>query len=78
MVHCGFEASAVADIVKHPLKALGVTLRGVKTDGPMAVDISLANQRPADYVFSQHVEERLAQIKATNPRARKVARVAAE
>jgi hopanoid biosynthesis associated radical SAM protein HpnH len=78
MVHCGFEASAVADIVKHPLKALQVTLRGVKTDGPMAVDISLANQRPADYVFSQHVEERLAQIKATNPRARKVARVAAE
>ncbi|HEY3799875.1 MAG TPA: adenosyl-hopene transferase HpnH [Caulobacteraceae bacterium] len=75
MVHCGFEASAVADIVKHPLKALGVTLRGVRTDGPMAEDISLANQRPADFVFSQHVEERLAQIKAANPRARKVARV---
>jgi hypothetical protein len=41
----------------------------------MAVDISLDKQRPAEYVFSEHVEERLAQIKAANPRARKVARV---
>ena len=75
MVHCGFEASAVADIVKHPLKALGVTLRGVRTDGPMAPDIPIDNQRPAKYVFSSHVDERLAEIKAANPRARKVARV---
>jgi hopanoid biosynthesis associated radical SAM protein HpnH len=75
MVHCGFEASAVADIVKHPLKALGVTLRGVRTDGPMAPDIPIDNQRPAEYVFSSHVDERLAEIKAANPRARKVARV---
>ena len=75
MVHSGFEASAVADIVKHPLKALAVTMRGVKTDGPMAEDIPLEHQRPAEYVFSAHVEERLAQIRAGNPRARKVARV---
>jgi hopanoid biosynthesis associated radical SAM protein HpnH len=75
MVHCGFEASAVADIVKHPLKALGVTLRGVRTDGPMAPDIPVDKQRPAEFVFSGQVEERLAQIKAANPRARKVARV---
>jgi len=78
MVHCGFEASAVADIVKHPLKALSVTLRGVRTDGPMAPDIPIDNQRPADFVFSAHVEKRLAEIRATNPRARKVARVPAE
>jgi hopanoid biosynthesis associated radical SAM protein HpnH len=77
MVHCGFEASAVADIVKHPLKALAVTLRGVRTDGPMAPDIPIDNQRPADFVFSAHVEKRLAEIRATNPRARKVARVPA-
>jgi hopanoid biosynthesis associated radical SAM protein HpnH len=75
MVHCGFEASAVADIVKHPLRALGVTLRGVRTDGPMAPDIPVDKQRPAEFVFSGQVEERLAQIKAANPRARKVARV---
>ena len=75
MVHSGFEASAVADTVKRPLKALSVMLRGVRTDGPMAEDIPIDNQRPAEYVFSQHVEERLAQIRASNPKARKVARV---
>jgi hopanoid biosynthesis associated radical SAM protein HpnH len=74
MVHSGFEASAVADTVKHPLKALGVLVRGVRTDGPMAEDISLANQRPAEYVFAGHVEEKLAEIKSANPRAKKVAR----
>ncbi|MGH6972084.1 MAG: hypothetical protein ACREEQ_10785, partial [Caulobacteraceae bacterium] len=74
MVHSGFEASAVADTVKHPMKALGVKLRGIKTDGPMAPDIPLDRQRPAQFVFSKHVEERLAEIKAANPRARKVAR----
>jgi hopanoid biosynthesis associated radical SAM protein HpnH len=74
MVHSGFEASAVADTVKHPLRALSVMVRGVRTDGPMAPDISIANQRPADYVFTEHVEEKLAEIKAANPRAKKVAR----
>ncbi|MFI4934124.1 MAG: adenosyl-hopene transferase HpnH [Caulobacterales bacterium] len=74
MVHSGFEASAVIDTVKHPLKALAVTLRGVRTDGPMAPDIPIDNQRPAKFVFSKHVEERLEQIRATQPRAKKVAR----
>jgi hopanoid biosynthesis associated radical SAM protein HpnH len=57
MVHSGYEATAVMDAVKHPLKALGVTLRGVELDKPMAPEIPLENQRPADYVFSRHVEE---------------------
>ncbi|HXQ16876.1 MAG TPA: adenosyl-hopene transferase HpnH [Caulobacteraceae bacterium] len=74
MVHSGFEASAVADTVKRPLTALRVMLRGVRTDGPMAPDIPLDKQRPAEYVFTQHVDEKLAEIKATQPRARKVAR----
>ncbi len=75
MVHSGFEASAVQDMVKHPLKALGVTLRGVRTEGPMAPDISIANQRPAQEFFSGHVERKLAEIKAKNPRANKVSNV---
>ena len=62
MVHCGFEATAVTDTIKHPLKALMVTLRGVKTTGQMAPEISLANQRPAEFVFSRHVEQKLAEI----------------
>jgi hopanoid biosynthesis associated radical SAM protein HpnH len=65
MVHSGFEASAVADTVRRPLKALSVALRGVRTDGPMAQDISLENQRSAKFVFSGHVGEKLAQIRST-------------
>ena len=64
MVHSGFEATAVADTVKHPLKAAMVTLRGVDTSKPMVKDISLDKQRPADYVFSSHVEKKLAEIRA--------------
>ena len=63
MVHCGFEGTAVADSVKHPWKMLPLTLRGVKTEGPMAPDIPLDNQRPAEFVFSTHVERKLAEIR---------------
>jgi hopanoid biosynthesis associated radical SAM protein HpnH len=69
MVHCGFEGTAVAHSVKNPLKVAMLALTGIKTDGPMAKDISLDNQRKADFVFSSHVEKKLAEIKAKNPRA---------
>ena len=38
MLHSGFEPSAVNDMIKHPLKALWLFLRGPRTDGPMAAD----------------------------------------
>jgi hopanoid biosynthesis associated radical SAM protein HpnH len=63
MVHSGYEATAVMDSVKHPLKALRVAVNGVTTDGDMVPEISLENQRPAEYVFSRHVEESLAKLK---------------
>ena len=63
MVHSGYEASAVQDAVRHPLKALSVGLRGVRTEGAMAREIPLADQRPAQYVFSRHVEQKLAEIR---------------
>jgi hopanoid biosynthesis associated radical SAM protein HpnH len=62
MVHSGFEATAVQDAVKHPLKAMAVAMRGVQTEGEMAPEISLENQRPAEYVFSRHVERMMAGI----------------
>ena len=71
MVHCGFEGTATTDAVKNPLKMFMVSMRGVKTDGPMAPDISLANQRKADYVFSDHVEKKLTEIRIANPKASK-------
>ncbi|HVV60664.1 MAG TPA: adenosyl-hopene transferase HpnH [Pseudolabrys sp.] len=64
MVHCGYEATAVQDTIKNPLKALAVTMRGVRTDGEMAPDIPLDRQRPAQYVFSRHVESRVREIRA--------------
>jgi hopanoid biosynthesis associated radical SAM protein HpnH len=76
MVHCGFEGTSVVDSIKHPWKLLPVTARGVKTEGPMAPEISLANQRPAEFVFSGHVEKKLSQIRATQANPKKV--VAAE
>jgi len=39
MAHCGFEGTAVADAVAHPLKALTVALRGPRVSGPMAPDL---------------------------------------
>ncbi len=35
MAHCGYEATAVEDMLKNPLKALLVSVRGPKTDGDM-------------------------------------------
>ncbi|WP_373377441.1 adenosyl-hopene transferase HpnH [Cupriavidus nantongensis] len=70
MVHSGYEATAVADTFAHPLKALGVSLRGVRTSGPMAPDIALDRQRPAEYVFSRHVEIKLEEIQRTRPPAK--------
>ena len=78
MVHSGFEASAVTDIMKNPLKALAVSVRGVRTQGPMAQDISRAKERKAEFVFSSHVDKMLAEVRASNPKSRKVQREPAE
>jgi hopanoid biosynthesis associated radical SAM protein HpnH len=69
MVHSGYEATAVQDAVRHPLRALKVGLSGVRTDGPMAPEIPLAHQRPAQYVFSRHVEHALVEIRARETKA---------
>ena len=75
MTHCGFEGTAVADSLKNPLKLAKVTLAGVKTYGPMAPDIPLDKARPGDFVFSAHVQQKLAEIRKANPRAKKTAKV---
>jgi len=73
MVHSGYEATSVMDAVAHPLKTISVFLNGPKTEGPMAPDIPLTNQRPAEFMFSKHVENRMAELAHTKP-----AKVAAE
>jgi hopanoid biosynthesis associated radical SAM protein HpnH len=63
MVHSGYEASAVAETVRKPWRAAAQVMRGIRTEGKMAPDISLDNQRPAEYVFGQHVEAALKRIR---------------
>jgi hypothetical protein len=70
MVHSGFEATAVQDAVRHPLKAFAVNRRGAKVDGAMAPEIPLGQQRPAQYVFSRHVDQKLSEIRVTQARAK--------
>lgn len=68
MVHSGFEATAVADSVRSPLKMLKIALRGVRTSGPMTPDIPLDRQRPAEFMFARHVETKLAEIEKRDER----------
>ena len=69
MVHSGFEATAVADSITNPLKMLKLAIKGIRTSGPMAPDIPLDRQRPAEYMFSRHVETKLAEIEIEEARA---------
>jgi hopanoid biosynthesis associated radical SAM protein HpnH len=62
MVHSGYEATAVMDSVRNPLKAAKLALQGIRTEGGMAPEIPLNRQRPARYVFSGHVEEAMANL----------------
>ena len=57
MAHCGYEATAATATLSNPLQAMRVALRGPRTEGPMAPEISLEGQRPAQYVFSQQVQQ---------------------
>jgi len=68
MAHCGYEPTAADASFKRPLKALALALGGVRTEGPMAPEISLADQRAAKYVFDSQVQLRLSEIRANEAR----------
>jgi hopanoid biosynthesis associated radical SAM protein HpnH len=70
MVHSGYEATAVSQAVSRPWKAAAVALRGIKTDGDMAPEISLDQQRPAEFVFSRHVQEAMDRLSHPKPGAK--------
>jgi hopanoid biosynthesis associated radical SAM protein HpnH len=75
MAHCGYEPTAADMTIANPFKALKIALFGVRTEGPMAPEISLANQRPAQYNFAKQVEKTLTELSAE--KARKAADKAA-
>ena len=62
MVHCGYEATAVNDTVSRPWLAFRVARRGPETEAPMAPEIPLAAQRPAEFVFEGLVRRLSAEI----------------
>jgi hopanoid biosynthesis associated radical SAM protein HpnH len=64
MVHSGYEATAVTETIRRPWRALSQVVRGIRTDGEMAPEIALDRQRPADFVFSRHVETALTEIRS--------------
>src|SRR5262249_12064291 len=70
MVHSGYEATAINDTFSSPFKALAVSMRGIKTEGDMAPEIRLDRQRPAQYVFSRQVEQKVAEIREHEPQGK--------
>ena len=65
--------SAAEASFANPFKSLWIALKGVRTEGPMAPEISLDGQRPAQYVFSRHVQQMLAKIGRPKVRAKEPA-----
>ncbi len=70
MAHCGYEPTAAHQAISNPLTALWSAVRGIKTRGSMAPEISLTGQRRAEFVFSSHVQKMLADIHAKPPAAK--------
>jgi hypothetical protein len=68
MAHCGYEATAAEATIARPWQAIKVAMMGVRTHGPMSPEIPLDRQRPAEFVFSRHVEQELAAIHAAGKR----------
>jgi hypothetical protein len=68
MAHCGYEPTAAEATIAQPWQALKVALFGPRTEGPMAPEIPLDEQRPARFVFSRHVEDELAAIRQAEKR----------
>jgi hypothetical protein len=76
MAHCGYEPTAADATFRHPLQAMRAALFGPRTEGPLAAEISLENQRPAQYVFSEQVQMRLSEMRSAEARE-KAAKAAA-
>ncbi len=68
MAHCGYEPTAAEAMMAHPLQAAMIAWKGIKTAGPMAPEISLEHQRPAQYVFDGQVQQTLSAMRANEAR----------
>ena len=73
MAHCGYEPTAAVATLGQPLEALRVTMRACAQRGRWRRKSHSTGQRPAEYVFSRHVEEMLAQVGQPKVRAKEPA-----
>ncbi|MFQ5913106.1 MAG: adenosyl-hopene transferase HpnH [Nitrospinota bacterium] len=76
MAHCGYEATAVADTLSRPWKALKVSVRGMRTEGPMAPEIPLDQARLAEYLYEEQVKLLSIELKRKEVSQREPASVA--
>jgi hypothetical protein len=68
MAHCGYEPTAAQAMIDHPLQAAMIAWKGIRTEGPLAPEISLEHQRPAQYVFDGQVQQTLSAMRANEAR----------
>lgn len=68
MVHSGYESTAVMDAVQRPWHIAKVALKGIDTESPMAPEIPLDHQRPAQYVFDKQVAKEMEEIEKNKPK----------
>jgi len=64
----------VLAMVNEAARALVIwtAIRGVRTAGPMAPEIAMDRQRPAQFVFSRHVQDMMSGIHAAKPGSAKI------
>ena len=68
MAHCGYEATATEAMMEHPLEALAIAWRGVKTEGPMAPEIAVAPASGAIRVRQQRAADAVANARQRGAR----------
>jgi len=80
MAHCGYEPTGAQAMVDHPLQAAMISWKGIRTEGPMAPEIDMTAQRPAQYVFDSNVQLTVTEMRANEARekAAKAARSPAQ
>jgi hopanoid biosynthesis associated radical SAM protein HpnH len=77
MAHCGYEPTAADAAFKNPFQMLKLAITGPRTEGPMAAEIPLEKQRPAQFVFAANVQMRLSEMHQSQAHA-KAAKAAAQ
>ncbi len=65
MAHCGYEPTAAESMLRNPIRAMQVALSGPRVEGAFAAEIPLDDQRPAQFVFSEQVQQKLSDIRAS-------------